>query len=127
MPGVKEQVERQAVFLQHFEAGQHRGADDEVVVRLVLRHVPHADEFRLGLEFGHLLGAIVAGQINPADDAENARMPCGQAEHPAVLAHVVLRLDENRTIDARPVQVRLQVSGQVIAPDGGQLGTSSQA
>ena len=119
---VKEQVERDAVRLQDLEAAEDVVADDEVVVGLVLGDVPDADELGVVLDLEQLPLAVGAGQVDPADDPGDERVPLGQAERPVVLAGVVLGLDDDRPVDPGRAEQRLQVVGQEVAADRGERG-----
>jgi hypothetical protein len=97
---VEEQVERDLVLLEDLEAPDDVVADDEVVVGLALRDVADADELLLGLELDDLLLALGAREVDPADDAQDEGVLLREVEDPAVLAEVVLGLDEDRAVDA---------------------------
>ena len=45
--------------------------DDEIVVRFVVRHVPHADELRMPPQFFELPFAVGTRQVEPTNDARN--------------------------------------------------------
>src|SRR5205807_10435121 len=72
--------------------------------------LPYTTLFR-----SHLLLALFAGQIDPADDAGEEIVLLRQAEHPASLLQVVLRLHEDRLLHAGVFQVRRQIARQKIA------------
>jgi hypothetical protein len=66
--------------------------------------------------------AMGARKIDPADDARDEVVPVSQRQGPIVFPQVVLRLNDNRPINARATEVRLKIGGQEIAADRLQRG-----
>ena len=111
---VKEQVEWHTMLLQHLQAAQHTGPDNEIIVRFIMRHVPDTNELRVVLELQQLPLACLAREIHPS---HHARKPVGlfrHAQHPAILLNIMLRLHKDALAHARGIEVRLEVARQII-------------
>src|SRR3982074_3101390 len=59
-------------------------------------------------------------QIGPAHHARDERMAVGQLEQPPRLLESLSRLDGDTGVEAGTAQLRLEVGGQEVAPEGGQ-------
>src|SRR5690606_37320114 len=86
---VEQKIEGHVVPFQDRQPSHNIGTDDEVIVGLVLRYVPDADELGVLLELDKLSFAIGAGEINPADDSCDEVILVGEGQSPAILLEVV--------------------------------------
>ena len=101
------------MFLQHLQATQDFRTHNEIVIRLVLRDVADADEFRMILKFQQLLLACFTGEIHPTDHANQPIVFLSHAEHPAIFLQVMLCLHKDALGDAGCIQVRPQIGRQI--------------
>jgi len=112
--GAEQQVERHALPFELAQPPQHGVAHEPVVVGLVVGDVADAHERRVAPQLRDHLGAALAGQVHPAHHARQETAPLAQLERPARLLEAVAGLDEDRPVDPRFEQQRLEVAGQVV-------------
>src|ERR1022692_758130 len=122
VPHVKEQIERHGVFLKHLQTPKDIGADDEIVIRLVLRDMADTDEARIILELEQLLLTTITGQIHPADNPRDEGVFLRQAQRPASLLQIVLGLHEYGALYPNRAELWFEVFGQEVPADRRVLG-----
>ena len=81
----------------------------EVVVRLVVDDVAHAAQPPIGAEPRQRVVQIGRDERHPADDAGDASGRRGQREHPLGLVDPLLRVHQDRAVDAGARQRRLEI------------------
>ena len=113
----EQQVERDAMFLKHFQTANHFGTNNEIIVRLILSYMPDTDKLWVVSEFQQLLFALLAGQVYPTHDSRDEIVLLGHAEQPTSFRDVVLGLHDDRSVHPDRTDQRLQVFRQIVAAD----------
>jgi len=98
---LEEQVERNIVRLKDRQAAEHVRSQNEIVVGLVVREVSHPDELAMARELQQLLLTRWRCQVDPTHQRSDEIVPFRQAERPAILRQVMLRLHDDRLVDTR--------------------------
>lgn len=100
------QVVRESRLADDRDARLDIGAEEPVVVGLVVDLMPHADQW----PFQPLqLGRDVAGEVDPADHSENERRGPGELEQLACFVERRPRLYDNGAVDRVFAQERLEL------------------
>ena len=87
-------------FLESRDPAQELGAEHEIIIRLVLHHMPHSNQLRVAGKRGELLAQPLRAQIDPANNAFNRGIFVGKLQQPERFLHGLPRLHGNRTLDA---------------------------
>ena len=113
----KQQVERHSVFFQYLQSADNIGTNNEIIVRFVLRYMADANELWMDFEFQQLFFAFLTCQVHPTHDACDELVSLGHAKYPAIFLNIMLRLDEDRPVNAELANQWFEVFGKIVTPD----------